>query len=191
MASYLINCLPDMANKSYLELGIYKGATFNNVASKHKVSVDNEQAAMYKMTTDAFFAQLEKQALFDVIYIDACHEVQHVVRDFNNSVKHLRPGGLIFVHDLIPPNREFTAQHYCGDGYKFLSYYMKAFSPDHYMSLTPAEGDYGLTVFIRPQHLVPATMVTYEEFMEELKSVRLYTKEEIKAFLRRYEWNES
>ena len=44
MAAYLINCVPNMAQKSYLELGVYSGSTFNAVLANKKVSVDEYEA---------------------------------------------------------------------------------------------------------------------------------------------------
>jgi predicted O-methyltransferase YrrM len=36
---------------------------------------------------------------FDLIFIDACHAYEYVVRDTQNALKHVRPGGLIVWHD--------------------------------------------------------------------------------------------
>ena len=36
---------------------------------------------------------------FDLIFIDACHAYEYVKRDTENSLKHVRPGGIIMWHD--------------------------------------------------------------------------------------------
>lgn len=188
MASYLINCIPDIQSKRYLELGIYKGSTFNAVHVKDKVSVDLYEPAMFRMDTDSFFRTLGDDEKFDVIYIDACHEYHHVVSDFNNSVNHLNPGGLIFVHDLIPPTEEMTSLDYCGDGFKLLHHIITNCPEQYeYRSLAIDQGDYGLTVFVNPVDLVypppGVAQVSYQQFRQALIPIKLYTRCEIQQFL--------
>lgn len=112
-------------NMSYLELGYENlenvGNNFKQVDGfKSQISVDmNNHNATYTMTTDEFF-KINKHK-FDIIYIDAGHTYEQVLLDYNNSVKALNEGGVIFIHDLFPPNIEFTIPGYCGDGFRLLS----------------------------------------------------------------------
>jgi hypothetical protein len=45
---------------------------------------------------------LEDRKTFDVIFIDAMHQSEYFLRDFNNSVKALKNNGSIFIDDILP-----------------------------------------------------------------------------------------
>ncbi len=189
MAHVLINSVKDLRNKRYLELGCHLGMTFKAIIAENKISVDLEFPATFQGTTDSYFAQLDANEKFDVIYIDACHDYHFVVRDFNNSLKHLNLGGLIFLHDMIPPKKELTAPHYCGDAFKFLHHVVTECPGEYqYYSLSPEYGDYGLSVFINPtKSLNPpaaAATVSYEAFWANLSSVKTRTLDEMKEILK-------
>jgi hypothetical protein len=115
-----INALHGIESKRYLELGIYDGANFRLVNAREKVSVDIVDVGQptHLMTTDAYFAALAPEERFDVVFIDACHEFVQVLRDFNNSVAHLNPGGVIFCHDMAPKGIENTRPWLCNDCFK-------------------------------------------------------------------------
>ena len=184
MASYLINCVKNIKEKSYLELGIYKGITFGTVEAKRKVSVDLHQPAMFQMLTDDYFAQLDPNEKFDAIYIDANHNFDFVVRDFNNSVEHLNKDGIIFVHDLVPPTIKDTVPEICEDGFKLLCW---AFDED--IEFYTLDGDYGLTVFpflhrkiddVKKKHF---QTVVYSGLQMRLKKMRLYSVAELQKIV--------
>ena len=40
--------------------------------------------------------------IFDIIFIDGMHQVEYVLKDFNNSVKFLNKNGIIFLDDVLP-----------------------------------------------------------------------------------------
>ncbi len=174
MASQLINAVPGFKDKRYLELGIHLGQTFKAIIAIDKTSVDTVHPAMFQGTTDEYFAQLDSEEKFDVIYIDACHDYHFVVKDFNDSLKHLNPGGLIFMHDMIPPTEELTKPQFCGTAFRFM-YYISTMCLDkdyEYYSLHPDYGDYGISVFVNPTKPVdpPAGVaeVSYAEFFTRL-----------------------
>ena len=52
------------------------------------------------MTSDDFFDICDES--YDVILIDGLHVSDQVVKDFNNSIKHLNQGGYILFHDCNP-----------------------------------------------------------------------------------------
>ena len=101
----------------YLELGIGNGQTFRAVAplcdeawavDRSGVKLSNAMKAdnvlRFSMTTDDFFeGQVDKA--FDVIFIDALHEKEQVLKDFDNSFKAVKDNGLILMHDGFPPNK--------------------------------------------------------------------------------------
>ena len=53
----------------------------------------------YKKTSDDFF--YENQKNFDVIYIDGYHKAAQVFKDFKNSWKILKKGGIMIFDDYI------------------------------------------------------------------------------------------
>lgn len=92
----------------YLEIGVEYGQTFNNVHFFNKTGVDPDpkcqSEAVIKMTSDDFFDVNENY--FDVIFIDGMHQVEYLVRDINNSLKFLKPDGILFIDDILPLNEE-------------------------------------------------------------------------------------
>jgi len=88
--------------RSYLELGIYDGTTFNAVNCEKKTSVDMSNPADFRMSTDDFFAINKDQ--YDIIFIDANHTEPFLTRDIANSLKILNAGGVIICHDCNPPD---------------------------------------------------------------------------------------
>jgi predicted O-methyltransferase YrrM len=118
--------------QNYLELGIYEGHTFFQIANivSNAVAVDindlrNEQQkkekhTFCKMSTNDFFC-INKDN-FDVIFIDADHKIDSVIKDFENSYKCLNKYGMIFIHDTDPMLPEYEKDIYCGDSYKIIEY---------------------------------------------------------------------
>lgn len=189
MASYLINHVPCIEDKRYLELGVHQGSTFHAVLAGNKTSVDAEHPADFKMSTDAFFDEVvnsNKYGLsltWDVIYIDACHEYRQVVRDYNNSIRHLTKHGIIFLHDLVPPDEDHTKQHYCGDAYRLLYQWLMGDADPKFYTLN---NDYGLTAVVGSfQPVVPSwEVVQYEQFRSALSQIRLYSVAELQQILK-------
>jgi len=127
-AATIINAIPNIDRMSYLELGTAAGKTFNAVRSSEKVGVDKAYrpeamtgaAFHFMVTTDEFFRTLPPSAKYEVIFIDADHSYDGVRKDYNHAMQHLRPGGLLLIHDMNPPDEEHTKPELCGDGWKFL-----------------------------------------------------------------------
>jgi hypothetical protein len=125
-------------HKSYLEIGYYKGWSFDRVECQYKTAVDpnpsktedqvalkmgdhqhslikNEKSGvhdrglyLWKMTSDEFFSFIAPDHNYDIIFIDGLHESQQVDRDIQNALKHLSPGGTIVMHDCNPSSLEMT-----------------------------------------------------------------------------------
>lgn len=119
--------------KSYLEIGYFKGWSFDNVHCNFKIAVDpnpskiaeHEAApmnsailepphAIFKMTSDEFFRTIEERPElgldnmeWDIVFIDGLHEARQVERDIKNSLQYLKENGVIILHDCNPP----TYQH--------------------------------------------------------------------------------
>jgi len=118
---------------NYLELGVFRGRTFNRVApyAKNAYAVDmkkvfykyiahNENLVWYRCTTDEFFEQLDENTMFDLVFIDANHSRENSMRDFKNSFKHLNGNGIILLHDTYPPDESQITDgiNGCGTAYQ-------------------------------------------------------------------------
>jgi len=103
----IINAFTDKQDK-YLEIGVEYGYTFNNTHFINKVGVDPDPKfdnnAIVKLTSDEYFSKIKMDEKFDAVFIDGMHHCENVVRDFNNSLRHLNNGGIIFIDDCIPLN---------------------------------------------------------------------------------------
>ena len=141
----IINKFKD-GKKTYLEIGIEYGHTFNNVQISNKVGVDPDPKiknnTIVKKTSDEFFKQ--NTDTFDVIFIDGMHQTEFVLRDFNNSVICLNKNGLIYLDDVLPINereqKKIPIKHayengilkyresWTGDVWKFVYYLIKNYN---------------------------------------------------------------
>jgi hypothetical protein len=166
------------SNLDFLELGYFEieniGNNFVNVDGfKSKESVDMANSnATYHMMTDDFFAQ--NTNTYDIIYIDAGHDWETVLRDYNNSVKVLNKGGIIFFHDLYP-TPELATPAYCGDGFNLLNYFHNHSSDFNFLVYRP---DVGTTCLwekfpvVSREDVVP---LTYGEFISSILSCEYIT----------------
>jgi tetratricopeptide (TPR) repeat protein len=92
--------------KSYLEIGVWNGANFQQISCRNKIGVDPdpESPATLKITSDDFFEQ--NKETFDIIFIDGLHHADQVEKDIINSLKVLNEGGFIVCHDMNPQKKE-------------------------------------------------------------------------------------
>ena len=98
------------SSKRFLEIGVQLGHVSRRVPASEKWGVDphpqrNAEAKyhrFYRGTSDDFFALLSRDELFDVILVDGLHHADQVLRDVENSLRHLAPGGVIVMHDCSP-----------------------------------------------------------------------------------------
>lgn len=100
----VINLLIEKNNyKSYLEIGVQNGYSFNNVKCEMKIGIDpdSNSAATFKMTSDQFFKD-KCISRFDIIFIDGLHHSDQVLKDINNSFAYLNKNGIVVVHDCLP-----------------------------------------------------------------------------------------
>lgn len=135
--------------RNYLEIGYYKGWSFDRVNCQHKSAVDpnpsktieqermgdpspfnwmklGEYQGLIKSTSDEFFSRLSNKANYDIVFIDGLHEANQVGRDVENSLDHLEDNGVIILHDCSPSSYEMTTTgvpgtgEWTGDCYKAL-----------------------------------------------------------------------
>jgi SAM-dependent methyltransferase len=113
--------------KSYLEIGVADGNNFRGIAIERKVGVDPGSSGpnIYQMTSDDFF-QTNRET-FDIVFIDGLHWWDQVLRDVENALNCLNPGGVIVMHDCMPQTeeqqfREIPAGAWNGDVWKAAAY---------------------------------------------------------------------
>ena len=177
MSSLIINALPNIENYTYLELGVFDNSNFNQIRCRNKYSVDINGNAIFTGTTDDFFSQLDKSTVFDIIYIDANHDYEFVLRDFNNSVP--RASKWILMHDMIPPSKKYIQSKFCSDSYKLLYYFLTETN----LKVYPMENNMGLTLIEAPAHIIKPSKkfknIEYKDFMRFLQTQKLYSDKEI------------
>jgi hypothetical protein len=95
----------------YLEIGLAKGNTFENVRSGVRQGVDPaprfdadhppKGASVYVGTSDEFFASCPDQDTYDVVFLDGLHTFPQTYRDLINALRLCRRG-VILIDDVIP-----------------------------------------------------------------------------------------
>ena len=98
--------------KTYLEIGVNDpNNNFNKIKIKFKDGVDPiwrrnpRKGNKYEMESDQFFALLNKNKLYDIIFIDGLHTYEQAKKDIAHSLNHLSSEGTIIVHDCNPPSK--------------------------------------------------------------------------------------
>jgi SAM-dependent methyltransferase len=100
----LINYLIDQYSFTrYLEIGVNNEAhNFSNIRCDHKVGVDIKPVSTFCGSSDDFFKINNEK--FDIIFIDGLHTEQQVLQDIQNAFECLAEGGVIVLHDCLPPD---------------------------------------------------------------------------------------
>lgn len=152
-----IKALADGRNiHSYLELGIDKCHTFDQISAPIKIGVDISTVAEGVITadTDSFFKN--NGGKFDLVYIDACHEKNQTKRDFINSFNALNDDGIILFHDIHPNSLNDTKMTACGNVYELWIGIVNTFDVNAIINTLP-NGKDGLGIFrkSRNKELIP------------------------------------
>jgi hypothetical protein len=98
--SVIQNIIEKKKFESYLEIGCFNNELFNFIKCKKKVGVDPYSGGTIRKTSDDFFENNTDK--FDCIFIDGLHEYNQVKKDILNSLKILKPNGIIMLHDCLP-----------------------------------------------------------------------------------------
>lgn len=141
---------------TYLELGVYRGTTLTKVHKHAALSIgvdivdyrDDKSTNLFLGTTDNFFTQ--NSITFDLIFIDADHNYDVVVKDFENSLKILNKNGTIILHDTDPEAVHLLNPGYCHNSYK-MNNYLKLHDNISFVTLPMIEA--GLTIVKRAKDL--------------------------------------
>lgn len=199
--NFFIKQLYDKCNfNSYLELGLEHDPTapyrIINSEKKHSVDIDKTTEADFIMTTDDFFSKLKsgkieglgKEEKWDVIFIDADHNVDQVHKDLENSLQHLAENGIILMHDVLPTNYartleapiqiNFAEQNLVlpvmnNDAWKVLHYVLKERADLHVCTLI--EGDAGLGIIKKAKKerkLLNPSLNRFYKFMNVAKDFK-------------------
>ena len=129
----------------YLEIGVHTGVVFLHVRAARKVAVDSNpqvpalkralhpnsllRGRIVRATSDAFFAELDAEARFDVVLVDGDHSFAQARRDVAAALVHLAEGGVVLVHDCDPPTAAAASSDpadaaggpWCGEAWKALA----------------------------------------------------------------------
>jgi hypothetical protein len=79
-----------------------KQHNFAHVHCIHKVSVPCGPTSNFEENYNFFFDYSNEK--FDIIFIDGLHTEEQVLKDINNAFKNLTEGGIIILHDCMPPD---------------------------------------------------------------------------------------
>ena len=106
----IINSLIAKFNyETYLEIGTQKFVNFNNIQILNKICVEpfpcpsfDPKLYTFIGTSDEYFKTINKNTLFDIVFIDGDHTKEQVLKDIENSLNHLSDNGTIVCHDCLP-----------------------------------------------------------------------------------------
>ena len=181
--------LDRFARPQYLEIGVNVGVLFLHVRAAEKVAVDPVariprwkwwlhpntalRGRFVRATSDEFFAGLDPEARFDVVFVDGLHTHAQSLRDVENALRHLAPEGVVLLHDCNPadaigggPNPEATGEAgWNGEVWKTIVH-LRATRPD--LDIQVLDTDFGVGVIRRGnsrtlQLARPAAELTYED----------------------------
>lgn len=111
------NTLKKLNAKTYLEIGVSNGENFLQIEAPFIIGVDpispNQQIKSSLSDTRLYFQQMSDdffhnnqellaERRIDLAFIDGAHNYQQSLRDLNNCLKYLNPGGMIIMHDCNP-----------------------------------------------------------------------------------------
>lgn len=178
---------------AYLEIGCHRNETFNQIKADIKVGVDPKSGGTVRATSDEFFANNEQ--CFDAIFIDGLHHCEQVLRDVDNALRVLNPGGAIVLHDCLPTRREHQVRApitpaWTGDVWRAMLALRQRFDID------PAvvDADWGLGVVLPRANSEPLPPVRYCDWEDSRKHLRVISPDDLDVFLNqsgRFEMDES
>ena len=99
--------------KHYLEIGVQNPiSNFDKITCQNKVGVEPKLHDWFRGTkpsfigtSDEYFESIKDTDIkFDIVFIDGLHHDDQVLKDIENSLKHLKRGGVIMCHDCLPNN---------------------------------------------------------------------------------------
>jgi len=124
--------LMDPASKTYVELGVQKGYTFNTVSRmfRRSFAVDIKilesiysqpnKVYNFEMNSDQFkdYWIRNELGMIDLLFIDADHKKEKVLKDFDNLSPFVNKTGLILLHDTYPVAEFLVNDRYCSTAWQ-------------------------------------------------------------------------
>jgi hypothetical protein len=137
--------------EKYLEIGCAGNTCFNAVLASWKVGVDPVSGGTLRLISDEFFKV--NCMNFDLVFIDGLHEASQAVRDVQNALKFLNPGGCIVLHDCLPKTEKqqdisdgpHRLGEWTGDIWKAIAY----FRTFHDLDTAVGDFDWGCGVIFK------------------------------------------
>ena len=176
--------------KVYLEIGVEQGINFFQIEAEAKFAVDPEfkipggardfdRNHFFETTSDAFFASPPLEIVehgIDIALVDGLHTYEQALRDVENCLRYLAPGGLIVMHDCLPASAVEAAPSleaarampgfknaWTGDVYKAVVY-LRSFRPDLFVAVLDCDHGIGLV-----QKGTPDSLLTVD--LEQIRSL--------------------
>jgi hypothetical protein len=192
--------------KNYLEIGVYKGDCFLRVKCRNKKAVDpkfqigkkkklstlisnpsNFGNKYFELLSDVFFSQYGPTLAMnpiDMCFIDGLHTFEQSTKDVLNTLKVLRSGGYIMLHDCCPPNKASAAElrsfedgsvaniegwtgEWCGDVWKTIVTMKKLFPK---FEIGVFDCDYGIGV-IKKTHEISYNFADIQPLFNEVLQI--------------------
>jgi Methyltransferase domain len=114
-----------ISGETYLEIGVNTGTSFIPIKVHRKWGVDPEyhltrrrrmkyrvwsllgkkEERLFRVTSDEFFVQRHKMLNLhgvDVCLVDGLHTYEQALRDVLNTLRYLKPNGVVLLHDCNP-----------------------------------------------------------------------------------------
>ncbi len=116
----------ELRPKSYLEVGTHRGASLKlatcpsiaidpNFVFKSDILKEKPICALFRMTSDSFFANHDPTAILgrpvDLAFLDGMHRCEFLLRDFANTERNCRTNSVIVMHDCIPVELSMTERN--------------------------------------------------------------------------------
>lgn len=164
----------------YLEIGVERGINFLQIRAGSKFAVDPEFKIpggardfdghhFFEMASDAFFASPPQELVesgIDVALVDGLHTYEQALRDVENCLRYLRPGGLVVMHDCLPASAAEAAptmeaaratpgfrNAWTGDVYKAVIH-LRAMRPDLFVAVLDADHGIGIVTKGAPERVL-------------------------------------
>lgn len=100
--------------RRYLEIGVHQGTTLLGVNVAERIGVDphfvfdwqewhgRDGIELHPLGSDVFFARLDPEVRFDLIFVDGLHTYEQTYRDILHVLRHSHPRSVIAIDDTVP-----------------------------------------------------------------------------------------
>jgi predicted O-methyltransferase YrrM len=112
----------------YLEIGVLYGDVTRRLSKYctecYAIDIEfpnknfDDNVKLFQCTSDVFFENLDKECMFDMVFIDGDHNKHQVYKDFINVKDKVIDDGFIFLHDSYPFSEYMTAENLCNNCYE-------------------------------------------------------------------------